>query len=140
MFALVFFIHVHCPKYQNLGLANQQLTLYSLLARKDPYKRQAKKTSVSRNKLFFILTRDQVRIKVHEQLFLLLGVNYLHKPNELLDILNIFDMTKRETYIVKYLYYRNVSDVAEGPLISFLRLISQNVSIDYQNLPPYLEI
>lgn len=86
------------------------------------------------------MTRDQVRIKVHEQLFLLLGVNYLHKPNELLDILNIFDMTKRETYIVKYLYYRNVSDVAERPLISFLRLISQSVSIDYQNLPPYLEI
>lgn len=86
------------------------------------------------------MTRDQVRIKVHEQLFLLLGVNYLHKPNELLDILNIFDMTKRETYIVKYLYYRNVSDVAEGPLISFLRLISQSVSIVNQNLPPYLEI
>lgn len=49
-------------------------------------------------------------------------------------------MAKRETYLVKYLYYRNDSDVAEGPLISFLRLITQNVSIDYQNLPPYLEI
>lgn len=72
----------------------------ALIARKDPYKRQ--KTSVSINKLFFILTSDQVRIKVHDQLFVLLGVNYLHKPNKHVDILYIFDMAKRETYLVKY--------------------------------------
>lgn len=33
----------------------------------------------------------------------------------------------------------NVSNEAQRPLISFLRMITQNLSIDDPNLPPYLE-
>lgn len=51
----------------------------------------------------------------------------------------LFDIAKIETYLVMNLFYRNVSDVAQRPLISFLRLIAQNILINDQNLPPYLE-